>query len=108
MYRSRANPLLAACAMVAVFAFSPGIHAATPDATPLLGKYRCQMCHDLDKTKMGPSYKSMAQKYAGQQGAAAKLENIVRHGTSGTISMPPTNAPDSDISGMVAWILDQK
>jgi len=94
--------------MVAILAFSPGIHAGTPDATPLLGKYNCQMCHDLEKTKMGPAYKSIAQKYAGQQGAAAKLENIVRNGMSGTISMPPTKAPESDISAMVAWILDQK
>jgi cytochrome c len=94
--------------MVAVLAFSPGIHAGTPDATPLLGKYHCQMCHDQDKTKMGPAYKSIARKYADQQGAAATLENIVRNGTKGTISMPPTNAPESDISAMVAWILDQK
>ena len=108
MYRSRANPLPIACAMIAVLAFSPGIHAATPDATSLLDKYHCQMCHDLDKTKMGPAYKSIARKYAGQQGAAPKLENIVRDGTSGTISMPPTQAPASDISAMVAWILDQK
>ena len=69
-------------------------------------------CHALDKKVVGPSYKDVAKKYAGQADAAAKLEAKVKKGGSGawgTVPMPPNPAvSDADIKKLVAWVLAAK
>ena len=87
--------------------------AATSDATAnqLLTKYNCQACHTVDKKLVGPAYKEVAAKYAGDAGAAAKLAQKVKAGGSGVwgaIPMPPNNVPDADLKTIVEWILAQK
>ena len=87
--------------------------AATSDAaaTQLLTKYNCQACHTVDKKLVGPFYKEIAAKYAGDTSAAAKLEQKVKNGGTGVwgaIPMPPNNVPDADIKTLVEWILVQK
>ena len=52
----------------------------------------CMSCHAVDKKVVGPSYKDVAKKYAGQADAVAKLEAKVKKGGSGvwgTVPMPP-------------------
>ena len=72
----------------------------------------CMSCHAVDKKVVGPSYKDVAKKYAGQADAAAKLEAKVKKGGSGkwgTVPMPPNPAvSDADIKKLVAWILATK
>lgn len=72
----------------------------------------CMSCHAVDKKIVGPSYKDVAKKYAGQADAAAKLEAKVKKGGSGvfgTVPMPPNPAvSDADIKKLVAWILATK
>jgi len=85
--------------------------AKAADATPLLAKYNCTACHTVDKKLVGPSYKEVAAKYAGDAGAAAKLEQKVKAGGTGVwgqIPMPPNNVPDADLKTIVEWILSQK
>jgi len=87
--------------------------AATSDAaaTQLLTKYNCQACHTVDKKLVGPAYKEVAAKYAGDASAPAKLEQKVKNGGSGVwgaIPMPPNNVPDADLKTLVEWILTQK
>ena len=87
--------------------------AATSDAaaTQLLTKYNCQACHSVDKKVVGPSYKEVAAKYAGDSAALAKLEQKVKNGGSGVwgaIPMPPNTVPDADLKTLVEWILAQK
>jgi cytochrome c len=87
--------------------------AATSDAaaTQLLTKYNCQACHTVDKKLVGPSYKEVAAKYAGDSTALAKLEQKVKTGGSGAwgaIPMPPNNVPDADLKTLVEWILALK
>ena len=84
--------------------------AATTDAaaTQLLTKYNCQACHSVDKKLVGPAYKEIAAKYAGDATALAKLEKKVKDGGSGawgSIPMPPNNVPDADHKTLVEWIL---
>jgi cytochrome c len=84
---------------------------ATADAAPLAAKYNCQACHSADKKIVGPSYKEVAAKYAGDSGAAAKLQQKVKNGGSGVwgaIPMPPNNVPDADLKALVDWILATK
>ena len=89
------------------------VGAATSDAaaTQLLTKYNCQACHTVDKKLVGPSYKEVAAKYAGDNAAPAKLEQKIKNGGSGVwgaVPMPPNNVPDADLKTLVAWILAQK
>jgi cytochrome c len=103
---------LAICgAALAWLGLPSAVGAATGDASPLLTKYNCTACHTVDKKLVGPSYKEVAAKYAGDAGAAAKLEQKVKNGGTGVwgqIPMPPNNVPDADLKTLVAWILAQK
>ena len=105
---------LAICgAALAWLGVPSAVGAATSDATAnqLLTKYNCTACHTVNSKLVGPSYKEVAAKYAGDAGAAAKLEKKVKDGGSGVwgqIPMPPNNVPDADLKTLVAWILAQK
>ncbi|SRR6266446_5452343 len=84
--------------------------AATTDAaaTQLAAKYNCQACHAPDKKLVGPAYRDVAKKYAGDKTARARLEQKVKSGGGGvwgTIPMPPNNVPDADLKTLVEWIL---
>jgi len=105
---------LAICgAALAWLGVPSAVGAATSDATAnqLLTKYNCTACHTVNSKLVGPSYKEVAAKYAGDAGAAAKLEKKVKDGGSGVwgqIPMPPNNVPDADLKTLVEWILAQK
>jgi cytochrome c len=75
-------------------------------------KYNCLACHAVDKKVVGPAYKDVAKKYAGQPGAEAKLIAKVEKGGSGVwgpIPMPPNTAvPAGDVKKLVEWILSLK
>jgi cytochrome c len=85
--------------------------AKAADGAALAAKYSCSACHAVDKKLVGPAYKDVAAKYAGDAGAQAKLEQKVKTGGSGVwgaIPMPPNNVPDADLKTLVAWVLAQK
>ena len=90
---------------------APAVSMAASDAAPLATKYNCQACHAVDKKIVGPAYKEVAAKYAGDSGAPAKLLQKVKAGGSGVwgaIPMPPNNVPDADLKTLVEWILAAK
>jgi cytochrome c len=105
---------LLACAVTSFLSFPLAAAAATTDAaaTQLLTKYGCTACHTVDKKLVGPSYKEVAAKYAGDASAAGKLEQKVKAGGTGVwgaIPMPPNpTVPDADLKTLVEWILTQK
>jgi cytochrome c len=93
------------------FTFPAGAATSDAAATQLLTKYNCQTCHTVDKKLVGPAYKEVAAKYAGDSTAPAKLEQKVKNGGSGAwgaIPMPPNNVPDADLKTLVEWILALK
>ena len=91
-----------------------GLVTATPALADmaLATAKNCMACHAVDKKLVGPSYKDVAAKYAGQQDAVEKLSAKVIKGGSGVwgpIPMP-ANAqvtPD-EAKKLIAWILTQK
>jgi cytochrome c len=96
-----------ALAVLAVFAASPAF--AQQD---LAQKKNCMACHAVDKKLVGPAYKDVAAKYAGQKDAADKLAAKVIKGGSGVWGPVPMPAnaqvsPD-EAKKLVAWILTQK
>ena len=101
----------AALAIVGATCSLLGTPAVSADASALAAKNNCQACHAVDKKIVGPSYKEVATKYAGDTGARVKLEKKVKDGGSGVwgpIPMPPNNVPDADLKALVASILASK
>ena len=82
-------------------------------ANPALAeKKMCLACHQVDKKLVGPAYKDVAAKYAGQKDAVAKLaEKIQKGGTGvwGQIPMPANPQVNADEATKLAnWILSLK
>jgi cytochrome c len=71
----------------------------------------CMACHALDKKMVGPSYKSVANKYKGDASAGDKLAKEVRTGSKGVwgpVPMPAqTRISDADLKKVMAWVLAQ-
>jgi len=78
----------------------------------LAKKHACTACHSIDKKTVGPAYREVAKKYAGDKKAKAMLVEKVKKGGTGTwgqIPMPPNAAvPDADVDKLVAWVLSIK
>ena len=109
----RTATLAIAGAALGLLSLTSPAGAATNDAaaTQLLTKYNCQACHTVDKKLVGPAYKEVAAKYAGDSTALTKLEQKVKNGGTGVwgaIPMPPNNVPDADLKTLVEWILALK
>ena len=72
----------------------------------------CMACHAIDKKVLGPAYKDVAKKYAGQKDAAAKLATKVMKGGSGVWGAVPMPANpqvnEAEANKLVAWILTLK
>ena len=97
--------------MIAVAAAGTLMMAGQASADQALAqKSGCMACHSVDKKVLGPAYKDVAAKYAGQKDAVDKLAVKVKKGGSGVwgpIPMP-ANSPqvkDEDIKKIVQWIL---
>lgn len=72
----------------------------------------CMACHAVDKKMVGPSYKDVAAKYAGQKDAVDKLAvKIVKGGSGvwGPIPMPANaQVSEADSKKLAAWVMTQK
>jgi cytochrome c len=94
---------------------APDTHAA---ATPgdrvatLLNTHACNGCHAVDRKLVGPAYRDIAQKYAADGGAAARLAVKIRSGGAGSwgdVPMPPNpNLGESDAVSLAQWVLGQR
>jgi cytochrome c len=78
----------------------------------LLGTHACTACHAPDKRVVGPSFREVAAKYAGDAGAAARLAAKMRaggQGTWGNVPMPPNaSLSETDATTLARWILGVK
>ena len=72
----------------------------------------CMACHAVDKKLVGPSYKSVAEKYAGQAGAADMLALKIMKGGAGVwgpIPMPANaQVNPEEAKKLATWVLNQK
>ena len=72
----------------------------------------CMTCHAIDKKLVGPAYKDVAAKYAGQKDAVDKLALKVMKGGSGVwgpVPMPAnTQVNEAEAKKLVAWVLSLK
>jgi cytochrome c551/c552 len=69
----------------------------------------CTACHGVAEKIVGPSFRDIAQRYAGDAAAELKLVAKVKAGGSGdwgSVPMPAqVQLDDADIRALVAWIL---
>lgn len=69
----------------------------------------CMACHGAEKKIVGPAYKDVAKKYAGQPDAEAALAKSIKAGGSGKwgpIPMPAqAQLSDADAKTLAAWVL---
>ncbi|QDL37294.1 c-type cytochrome [Rhodoferax sediminis] len=87
-------------------------------ATPALANLalatskNCMACHAVDKKLVGPSYKDVAAKYAGQKDAVDKLAVKIMKGGSGVwgpVPMPAnTQVNEAEAKQLAAWVLSLK
>ncbi len=72
----------------------------------------CMACHAVDKKLVGPSFKDVAKKYAGDKTAADKLAaKIIKGGAGvwGPVPMPANpQVSEADAKKLAAWSLAQK
>ena len=78
----------------------------------LAQKKNCMACHAIDKKLVGPAYKEVAAKYAGQKDAVDKLAQKVMKGGSGVWGAVPMPAnpqvTEAEAKQLVQWVLSQK
>jgi cytochrome c len=72
----------------------------------------CMACHATDKKLVGPSYKDVAAKYAGDKSAADKLAVKIQKGGAGVwgpVPMPAnTQVSEAEAKKLAAWVLTVK
>jgi len=85
---------------------------AMADGAELAKAKNCLACHAVDKKLVGPAYKDVAAKYAGQDGAEALLiEKVMKggKGTWGPVPMPANpQVSAEEAKTLVEWVLAQK
>jgi len=103
------NVMMAGLVLASAFASQ----AAMADAGLDLAKAKnCLACHAVATKLVGPAYKDVAAKYAGQKDAEGKLVAKVMKGGSGTwgaIPMPANpQVNEAEAKTLVKWVLSQK
>jgi cytochrome c len=86
--------------------------AFAQDAAALAKAKNCMACHAVNSKLVGPAYKDVAAKYAGQKGVEDKLVQKVMKGGSGVwgpVPMPANpQVSEAEAHTLVKWVLSQK
>ncbi len=98
---------LATC-LLAALGTAPSVFASAE----LAQQKTCMACHAIDKKIVGPSYKDVAAKYAGQKDAVDKIAQKIMKGGSGVwgaVPMPanPKVSP-AEARQLATWVLSAK
>ena len=92
--------------------------AAATVATPALADLalatskNCMTCHSVDRKVIGPAFKDVAAKYAGQPGMVDVLAAKIMHGGGGVwgpVPMPAnTQVTAAQAKQLASWVLSLK
>ena len=97
-----------------IAALAAGLVVSTPSMADmaLATAKNCTSCHAVEKKVLGPSYKEVAAKYAGQADAVEKLSTKIMKGGAGAwgpVPMPANAQVSADeAKKLVTWILTLK
>lgn len=102
----RILPILLATTALAAFSTSAMADLALAQAK------NCMACHQVAVKVVGPAYKDVAKKYAGDKNAAAMLATKIMKGGSGVwgpVPMPANpQVSEAEAKKLAAWVLSQK
>ncbi len=104
---------LRAIAVVAALLATSSAAVANPEATSdLVRSKNCGACHHLERKMNGPAFKAIAERYAGDQAAAAALSAKIMAGGGGVwgpMAMPAqAQVSPEEAAAIVQWILSQR
>ncbi len=77
----------------------------------LAQKKNCMACHTIEKKVVGPAYKDVAKKYAGQNVTAKLADKVIKGGSGawGVIPMPANpQVSQAEAETLVKWVLSLK
>jgi len=78
----------------------------------LASKKNCMACHQGDKKVVGPAFKDVAAKYAGDKDALSRLaQKIIKGGSGawGPVPMPANpQVSEAEARQLAAWVMLQK
>lgn len=100
--------------LLVLASMAAGLAVSTPALADLqlATAKNCMACHAVDKKLVGPSYKDVAAKYAGQKDAADKLAAKIIKGGSGVwgpVPMPANaQVNPEEAKKLAAWVLATK
>jgi cytochrome c len=97
--------------IIAATVSAPSAHASEM----LAMQSGCAGCHKTDVKLLGPAFKDIAAKYAGDPSVVDRLVSKVKSGSKpgeplvwGTAMMPPSSASEDKIKGVIEWIMTLK
>ena len=103
--------------LFALLALSAAVAATTPAFADqaLATAKNCMACHAVDKKMVGPAYKAVAEKYAGDAGAVKMLAEKIQKGSTpgkgnwGPVPMPANpQVTEAEASKLAAWVMTVK
>jgi cytochrome c len=93
-------------------AAAAGNEAEADKGLDVLVKYDCTTCHKVEEKIQGPSYRDVANKYAGKADAVTYLAGKIISGGSGVWGdikmLPHPNVPQEDAEAIAKYILSLK
>ena len=88
------------------------VFAADDDVDELYKTKNCFACHRIDRHHHAPTFKSIATKYADENGVDIKLVKKIREGSVGVWGSTPmpaqTQVTDAQALTLARWILERK
>ncbi|MAF04452.1 c-type cytochrome [Herbaspirillum sp.] len=99
--------------LIATLVAGSAISAEAMANAQLAKSKNCMACHSVDAKIVGPAFKEVAKKYAGQKDAEAKLTQKVLNGGSGVwgaVAMPANKGQvtEAEARELVKWVLSLK
>ncbi|MDB5990368.1 MAG: c-type cytochrome [Herbaspirillum sp.] len=96
--------------LICAAAAAPALALDTADN--LARSKNCMACHSIGSKVVGPAFKEVAKRYAGQPDAAEKLVQKVLKGGSGAWGVVPmpanTQVSEAEARTLVQWVLSVK
>ncbi|RUO61873.1 c-type cytochrome [Pseudidiomarina insulisalsae] len=85
---------------------------ANQEGQKLAQELACTACHGVDNKIVGPAYKDVAEKYADDPEAMAKIKDSIKNGGVGKWGQVPMPAQpqltDEQVTILAEWILGLK
>ena len=81
-----------------------GSASAAESGADLAKSKKCMTCHDMEKKKAGPSFKTIAEKYKADKDAADKLAAALKDGKG----HQKVAATDAELKSLVEYVLAAK